>query len=110
MGEARPDQKRWNLTGPDFGGHRTSGRSRDWIWVEEEKRDTTGKMTETINHATVHKDLLHDIVSQGASVYERGTFLLRLFCRKQTFGLHFPGAFFLERTGVQINISESGLK
>lgn len=28
-------------------------------------------MTEMINHATVHKELLHDIVTQDAFVYDQ---------------------------------------
>ena len=31
-------------------------------------------MTEMINHAMVHKELLHDIVSQDAFVYDQADF------------------------------------
>lgn len=31
-------------------------------------------MTEIINHATVHKEALHDIVSQDALVYDQADF------------------------------------
>lgn len=31
-------------------------------------------MTEKINHATIHKELLHDTVSQGAFVYDQADF------------------------------------
>lgn len=32
------------------------------------------KMTETINHATAYKELLHDIVSKDACVYDQADF------------------------------------
>lgn len=31
-------------------------------------------MTETINHATLHKELLHDVVSQDTFVYDQADF------------------------------------
>lgn len=32
-------------------------------------------MTEMINHATFHKELLHDIVSHGVFVYDQADFM-----------------------------------
>ncbi len=35
-------------------------------------------MTEMINHTTVHKELLQDIVCQGAFVYDQADFAVAL--------------------------------
>lgn len=39
-----------------------------------EKRGETTQMMEMINHATVHKELLHDTVNQDAFVYDQADF------------------------------------
>lgn len=49
-------------------------------------------MTEMINHATVHKELLHDMVTQDAFAYDQADSAVALSCRKVAKMCCFPGA------------------
>lgn len=57
-------------------------------------------MTEMINHATAHKELLHDIVSQDTFVYDQADFAAAIL--QETYNIMLFSRCTSEHTRVQI--------